>query len=198
MSREYCPNCARPNVTCICKLCCDINNQIDVWILQHPSETKQAKGSAILTNLSLQKSKILVGEDFSRHDELNALIADTSRKVYLLYPHKSANVVVPVNKSEQQRVVLLVLDGTWKKAYKMYQMSSNLQALPKVIISPDVVSQYVIRKHHKPNDVSTLEACAHALAVMENSQLKYQPLMNSFIAFNDFQLQLSQTKLKSN
>ncbi len=186
MSRQYCTRCERPLVTCICNLTCRIENHVQVWFLQHPSEQKQAKGSAMLANLSLQQSKILIAEDFSAHEELQHVIDDPNINVLLLYPDDSAKVAEPLVDSEAKKTIVLILDGTWKKAYKMYQLSKNLHGLEKITLPGEITSQYRIRKHHKATDLSSLEACAHALMMLENNQHRYQPLLHSFAQFNDF------------
>ncbi len=191
MSRQYCTTCQRPLVTCICKFCCQINNQVEVWFLQHPSEEKQAKGTATLASLCLTNSKVIVGEDFSEHQHLNALLANSNRQVLLLYPGPQARVAQPLSLIQQKQTVILILDGTWKKAYRMFQLSKNLQQLPTITLASGIKSQYRIRKHHKETDVSSLEACAHALCALEQDEVKYQPLLESFHQFNDFQLSLT-------
>ncbi|WP_185962570.1 tRNA-uridine aminocarboxypropyltransferase [Thalassomonas sp. M1454] len=196
MSRQYCTSCERPLVTCICKFCCSINNEVEVWFLQHTSEEKQAKGTAKLASLCLTHSKILIGEDFSDNQQLNKLLTDPSKQVYLLYPEQSAVVAKALTKSERKNTVILILDGTWKKAYLMYQLSTNLHPLAKITLASGIKSEYRIRKHHKESDVSSLEACAHALVALEDDKLKYQPLFNSFAQFNDFQLSLRKNNQK--
>ncbi|MDG1731844.1 MAG: DTW domain-containing protein [Thalassotalea sp.] len=193
MSRQYCTSCDRPLVTCICKFCCSISNEVEVWFLQHPSEEKQAKGTAKLSTLCLTSSKILIGENFTDNEQLNSLLTDSSKQVLLLYPEESAVVAKALPLEERKNTVILILDGTWKKAYLMYQLSTNLHSLAKITLAPGIKSEYRIRKHHKEADVSSLEACAHALVALENSEAKYQPLFNSFNLFNDFQLLLRQS-----
>ncbi|KGJ88745.1 tRNA-uridine aminocarboxypropyltransferase [Thalassotalea sp. ND16A] len=190
MSRQYCTRCHRPLVTCICSLRCNIDNNVDIWLLQHPSEEKQAKGTATLTDLSLRNCRVLIAEDFSHCEALNQIIADAEINVILLYPGEDAKVATAQSLSEQLKTVVLVLDGTWKKAYRMYQLSKNLHNLAKITLADSIKSQYLIRKHHKASDVSTIEACAYALAALEGDNEKYQPLLESFANFNQFQLSL--------
>lgn len=193
MSRQYCTRCQRPLVTCICHITTTVNNQIDVWFLQHPSEEKQSKGSVTLAHLCLNKSRVLIGEDFSQCLELNQMINDPNYHVLLMYPDETAKEVSLQAPEQRPNTVLLILDGTWKKAYKMYQLSKNLQQLRKVTLAETIKSKYRIRKHHKDTDVSSLEASAHALAGLEGDVNKYQPLLNSFEQFNELQIRLINT-----
>lgn len=192
MSRQYCTSCDRPLVTCICNLSCHINNNVEVWFLQHPSEVKQAKGTVKLASLCLANCSIITGENFTDNEQLNRLIRDDDKQVLLLYPQESAVVASTLKVCSQLKTVVLILDGTWKKAYKMYQLSKNLHDLTKITLGGDIKSQYLIRKHHNDTDVSSLEACAHALIALENNEQKYQPLLASFHQFNDMQLALTQ------
>jgi len=48
MPRPYCSVCSRPKVSCICHLACFIQNDIDVVILQHPSEKGKTKGTVLV------------------------------------------------------------------------------------------------------------------------------------------------------
>ncbi|WP_371378716.1 tRNA-uridine aminocarboxypropyltransferase [Thalassotalea aquiviva] len=191
MSRQYCTRCERPLVTCICQFACQVKNQVEVWFLQHPSEVNKVKGTAKLASLCLDKCKIIVGENFSHNPELNAKIDDPNTNVVLLYPDDEALKVSPMDVPTQQQTLLLILDGTWKKAYKMFQLSSNLHNLAKLTLASDITSEYIIRKHHKATDVSSFEATVHALTALENSQQKYAPMHDSFALFNQFQLTLS-------
>ncbi|NMP16752.1 tRNA-uridine aminocarboxypropyltransferase [Thalassotalea sp. Y01] len=191
MSRQYCTRCERPLVTCICKFVQTIDNHVQVWFLQHPKEQHHSKGSAKLAHLSLRNSRILIGEDFSDCDALNQAIQDDQVNVRLLYPSNDAELARPISDQQQAKLVIVILDATWKKAYKMLQLSKNLQALPTITLDAEIKSQYVIRKHHKVNDVSSLEACAHALIALEDNPTKYQGLLNAFTSFNQWQLELS-------
>ena len=188
MSRQYCISCERPLVTCICKYASTINNSITLWILQHPSEQLKTKGTAGLINLSLSKCNVLIGENFSEHEQLNALISNKANQVLLLYPDDDAQLVDKIEAKTFANTHLLVIDGTWKKAYKIYQLSKNIQNLPKVTLDTDVQSQYLIRKHHRKTDLSTLEASCYALSSLEDSLDKYQPLLNNFNDFNQWLL----------
>ncbi|NQY86149.1 MAG: DTW domain-containing protein [Colwellia sp.] len=179
MSRILCQQCQRPTIACICNFICTIDNPTAVLVLQHPSEVKQSKGTVALLSRSLSHCQVIVGENFSQHSELNILLA--SHQTLLLYPSAQAQVLtwtkneldntdISHDKKRQQPKLLIILDGTWKKAYRMFMLSSNLQALTQVCL-PDTLAnsgQYLIRKVAKKNALSSLEACCFALALLDN------------------------------
>jgi DTW domain-containing protein YfiP len=202
MSRILCKQCQRPIIACICEFICKIENTTAVLVLQHPSEVKQTKGTVALLSRSLSHCQVLVGEDFSQHDEVNTILAN--HQALLLYPSAQAEALsliknglnstnyndnsTNINHGEnsQQPKLLIIIDGTWKKAYRMFMLSYNLQALKQVCL-PDALAnsgQYLIRKVNKNNALSSLEACCFALAILDN-QLVESELDEKKLAENE-------------
>jgi DTW domain-containing protein YfiP len=78
---------------------------------------------------------------------------------------------------------LVVLDATWRKSRKMLYLNRALQRLPRLPLREVPASHYLIRKAHAPDQLSTLEATAYALAQLENDAQKFAPLIASFDGF---------------
>jgi DTW domain-containing protein YfiP len=191
MTRAYCLKCERPKKSCICHLVTVVDNDIHVVILQHPLEVKQSKGSVTLLHQSLTSSQVIVGENFSDNIEVQLLLEKYDQQCAVLYPSDDAILLNEDNKNITPPKCLFILDGTWKKSYKMFMSNLWLQQLPHFILANDIVGQYQIRKTTKKNALSSLEACCYALGILERQHRgtnRYQPLLASFIAFNHFQL----------
>ncbi|WP_420472605.1 tRNA-uridine aminocarboxypropyltransferase [Noviherbaspirillum sp. ST9] len=193
--RLVCDRCMRPQRTCICQWCTPIAHTVDVLILQHPSEVEQAKGSARLLNLSLQNSRLLVGEAFDEQD-LQALLREPftpggqCRHPILLYPEspEGASMARPATSAdvpwtEPEKLRLVVLDGTWRKSRKMLYANPSLQSLPRLSLRDTPASRYLIRKAHGAHQLSTLEATCHALMQLERDGANYAPLLDAFSGF---------------
>jgi DTW domain-containing protein YfiP len=189
-TRAQCPECLRPLQTCICRWVASVSSQVEVLILQHPMEVANAKGSARLLHLSLSNSRLECGEAFEA-DRLGELLSGDRRNL-LLYPEtaddKSLGLATPQMfdqdwLGEPQRLRLVVLDGTWRKSRKMLYMNPPLQALPRLPLRDTPPSHYLIRKAHLPDQLSTLEATAYALAQLENDPHKFSPLIDAFDGF---------------
>lgn len=215
MSRSLCTQCQRPSSACICSFIVKTENETSVLILQHPSEVKESKGTVALLQRSLTCCRVLIGENFSENLELNELLS--CHRVLLLFPGGDAKELsekyifdrnTNIEQDENSKTLLVILDGTWKKAYKIFMLSKNLHMLPQVCL-PDVLAnngKYLIRKVAKKNALSSLEATCYALAILEgelNDCLsiyisdnkkqvidcgRYQPILNKFSQFNKFQL----------
>ncbi|MCJ8297210.1 MAG: DTW domain-containing protein [Colwellia sp.] len=227
MSRTLCPNCHRPEKACICAFTADIANEIQVVVLQHPSEVSHTKGTVALLAKSLRKCQVLVGESFDDEQEFLQVMAQY--QLVLLYPSEQAHFLDedvriklhncqsntqdgPHTQLTQYRLqvsienkskplCLVILDATWKKAYRMFMLSTKLQQLPQVCLPDHLANagQYHIRKVAKKNALSSLEASCYALAILEQDEQdclpispehagKYQPLLEKFQQFNQFQL----------
>jgi DTW domain-containing protein YfiP len=209
MTRKLCDECQRPEKACICDFTTDIVNKVHVVILQHPSEVSQTKGTVTLLAKSLRSCQVIVGENFNSSDALQRLIEQY--RLLLLYPGEQAQelsqgltrqlVETKHNDklSDKKPLCLLILDGTWKKAYRMYMLTTKIHGLPQVCLPENIANagQYNIRKVAKKNALSSLEACCYALALLEHSHEfnispsnigKYQLLFEKFKQFNQFQL----------
>jgi DTW domain-containing protein len=190
MSRPACARCLRPQRACICAWITPVVPAVEVVILQHPLEVTQAKGSARLLHLSLAHSRIVIGESFDAA-QLRALLyaahapGDAPRHPVLLYPDAEHDAP-PLDDNllaAPQRLRLIVLDGTWRKSRKMLYRNPLLQRLPRLALHDVPASHYAIRKAHRPDQLSTLEAACHALAQIEGDAQRYVPLLQAFDGF---------------
>lgn len=186
-----CAVCLRPQSACICQWVTPVAHATEVLILQHPLEEHHAKNSARLLHLSLSRSRILVGEAFDE-PALRAALQEPKHTV-LLYPRAApaldlAPALEPVRLQNPAHLRLVVLDGTWRKSRKMLHLSPLLQSLPRISLDDVPPSRYVIRKAHKPGQLSTLEATCAALAQLEGKAEKFLPLLTAFNGFVTQQL----------
>ena len=189
-----CAACRRPQAVCICHWVTPVAHPIEVLILQHPLEQHHAKNSARLLHLSLTHSRLIVGESFDEPALHQAL--QVPKYTVLLYPRAApaldlAPALDPMRLADVAHLRLVVLDGTWRKSRKMLHLSPLLQGLPRLSLEDVPVSRYVIRKAHKPGQLSTLEATCAALAQLGPSPEELLPLLAAFDGFVAQQLALS-------
>ncbi|MCG9543202.1 DTW domain-containing protein [Vibrio sp. Isolate33] len=185
MSR-YCRQCSKALKACICQWVTPLESNVELIILQHPSEEHRPMGTARILSLSLKNSVTLVGEDFSDNTKLNELLADEDYQHVILYPSEhSVSVESATRPSKKMRVILL--DGTWKKAFKMWQVSSNLHALETVHLPKNLKGNYRIRKAPSENSLSTVEAGYHLLSLLEGDR-DFSPLLTAFDQMIQFQI----------
>jgi DTW domain-containing protein YfiP len=187
VKRLICTICQRPQSACICQWVTRVEHMVEVLILQHPIEVTQAKGSARLLHLCLPQSRLVTGEVFD-----GTALCHPAKQDILLYPDTPQDrasgvaippVLTPGLLDEPAQIRLVVIDGTWRKSRKMLYLNPWLQRLPRLPLSGLPPSNYLIRKAHKPDQLSTLEAVCAALGQLEGGADKYQPLLEAFDGF---------------
>ena len=183
--RELCPKCEFILARCLCDTLSTIDNQTHLIILQHPSEKNHALNTVRLMNKSFKNISIFIGEDFSQHQELQKLIINNRHSFALLFPSSEASVLG----SENQKIThLIFLDGTWKKARKLYFINTFLKSIPNFVLPKIESSQYTIRKSPFDRGLSTLEAATIALSFIEKN-LATESLTLAFKKMIDFQIE---------
>ncbi|REL29362.1 tRNA-uridine aminocarboxypropyltransferase [Thalassotalea euphylliae] len=198
MARATCDNCQRPPARCICQYAAKVDNQAEIVILQHPKEVDHPKGSADLLLTSLSNSRRFVGENFDEHADFQAFLRGMlneesnllRKKLYVMFPGEHSSEISAKVIAQPEESTLIVIDGTWKKAYKMFQLSTCLHQLPQLHLPSGLASCYDIRKTQKENALSTLEASCYALGILEQNTGNYASLLENFAQYNQHQLSL--------
>jgi DTW domain-containing protein len=158
-----------------------------VVFLQHPRETRVAIGTARMAHLCLPASSLHVGEHFAAHPDLAREISDPDRPAVLLFPAPDAPDIL--QDPPAGPVTLVVVDGTWSQAKKMVNRSPQLAALPRYAFRPPRASEYRIRREPREDFVSTIEALAHVLGVLEGDPDRMAGLLAPFRAMVGFQVE---------
>ncbi|MEJ5058174.1 MULTISPECIES: tRNA-uridine aminocarboxypropyltransferase [unclassified Pseudomonas] len=183
MSRVQCSRCLRPQTHCLCPLIPSLDSRTRVLLLQHPSEVNHALNTARLAALGLTNAELIVGEVF---EDLPALLNRPGYRARLLFPGDDAQPVQAYTDCDEP-LLLVVPDGTWRKARKMLHLNPLLAALPRVTLAEGGVSRYRLRKAPGPGALSTVEAIVQALETLE-SPTTFAPLLKPFEALIDGQI----------
>jgi DTW domain-containing protein len=183
MSRNHCPRCLRPEAHCLCPLIPSLDSRTRVLVLQHPSEVSHALNTARLAALGLTNAVLIVGEVFA---DLPALLNQPGYQARLLFPGEDAQTLQSYV-ADDQALLLVVPDGTWRKARKMLHLNPQLAALPRVTLAQGGVSRYRLRKAPGPGALSTVEAIVQALQVLE-APSSFEPLLKPFEALIEGQI----------
>ncbi len=155
-------------------------------LLQHPRERNLAIGTARMASLCLPQSELHVGVDWSGSDALASALGDPLRPPALLYPGEGA-IDIGAHPPPGP-ITLIVVDGTWHHARKLVRINPVLAALPRYSFTPTAPSEYRIRKEPQPSFVSTLEALAHVLGVLEGDPERFRAMLTPFRAMIDAQI----------
>lgn len=186
--RACCPRCLR--VDCVCA-CLDrpgvpLAPAVELLILQHPREQREAKGSARLLHLAVTGSRLLVGEAWA------AAPLPSDRRTLLLYPPTPGDAALPAPPpldpawlAVPAALRLVVIDATWRKSRRMLYESPWLQQLPRLSLEAPPPSRYRIRRARGADQRSTFEAALLALQHLEPAPQALRPLWALFDDFVD-------------
>ncbi len=86
-----------------------------------------------------------------------------------LFPHEDAIDLTPefVAENRDKKFHLIVPDGTWSQAVKTYRREPGLAGIQCVKLPPGAPGRYRLRKSSDENRLSTYEAIARALGILE-------------------------------
>ena len=186
MSRAQCSRCLRPQTHCLCALIPQLDSRTRVLLLQHPSEVGHALNTARLADLGLLNAELRVGEVF---EDLATLLNPPGYQARLLFPGEDVQLIDTGEPSDESLPWLLVVpDGTWRKARKLLHLNPLLAQLPRVTLPEGTVSRYRLRKAPGPGALSTLEAIVQALEILE-APTSFAPLLRPFEALIEGQIE---------
>jgi DTW domain-containing protein YfiP len=175
--REYCQKCHRALKGCICEFASLVENKSPVTILRHPSETNKQKGTADLLRLSLSNIKILEGEEFQQSDVLKS-----GHENILVYTAVDSDRILESQIHEGEKFHFIFIDGTWKKAFKIFKLNTFLHSLKLLQLNPKEESLYTGLRKQRENGLSTYEAVYQTLCLTQPS-IQKSPLMPNLERF---------------
>ncbi|MCY1433632.1 DTW domain protein [compost metagenome] len=122
-------------------------------------------------------------------EDLAALIEAPGYRSALLFPGDQAQPLAAYAGEQDQRPWLLVVpDGTWRKASKLLHLNPLLATLPRVTLAQVQPSRYRLRKAPADGALSTLEAVVQALNVLE-APVCFDALLKPFEALIEGQIE---------
>jgi DTW domain-containing protein YfiP len=158
-----------------------------VVLVQHPRERDVAIGTARMTHLSLPGSRLVEGLAFDDHPALQDIFDDDTA---VLYPGEDARPLDDWLTRRPRRLV--VVDGTWSQAKKLLRLNPRLAALPRLSYSPAQPGNYRIRREPTAQHLSTIEATAAVLGVLEGDPARFARMLRPFTWMVDHQIDSEQ------
>lgn len=127
--------------------------------MRHVKERFKRSNSARLVGHTLRKSLIFdygaMGAPFDPHASIPA-------GAWLLFSGDPESGATQPNQGERP-TSLIVLDGTWPQARRMYKRLKVLAALPRLSLPPPIIAPNRLRTPTTPEGMATSEAIARAL-----------------------------------
>ena len=189
--RIRCDRCKRPlGASCICSALppAPVALSTRVLILQHPREARKAIATVPLIPLCLRDVEVVRArvpwcrgqEPLPQPEELSFLEQSVhdGYEPLLLFPAPEAVVLDTVDVSNSRplqggegggKVLLVLIDGTWSQAQNLMRNSPGLAAACTLVMFDGEQHAIIgeLRREPQQHCMSTLEACARALRIVE-------------------------------
>ena len=159
---ERCARCYFPQRTCVCAAIPALRPRTRVVIVRHCSEAHRGSNSGRLAALALAGSSII-----DHGGRLGPTVIPDLAGAWLLFPEGEPAHAAPV----PLPATLVVLDATWSQARKMYRKIDALRGLPILRLPDAPMPEARLRASPGPGRVSTIEAIARALRLLEGDTL---------------------------
>ncbi len=183
---RYCFGCGLPNKVCGCGSIIANLDIPPIVILRHPNERKRTLSTVSLIKQRYPNVLVKEGEEFPPLRFTNP---------FLLFPNNETENLpqifktVPENQGQttnnnnfNQLKQFILIDATWRKAKKIIHLNAWLRDLPKISVEPEKVSNYLIRKVSKTDELSSIEIFS---IIMNDKKLN-----DMFIAFINKQIEI--------
>lgn len=158
----HCPRCVLNLEICVCSELPRIETRTEIVLVRHIVERGLTSNTGRFAALALPNSRLLEYGGGPSFDDSLIRAPDTA----LLYA--SGPSTRPLGFVPQR---LIVLDGTFRQARRMYKRIPALRDLPELALPAPSVVPTRLRKPTQPEGMSTIEAVAAALALLEGPEL---------------------------
>lgn len=171
-TKEPCKRCYLHLSRCICEKIPQITTQSWITLIAHHRELKRTTNTGRLACEALVNSNLVIRGQ--REEPLNfSVILRQEFQPLLLYPGEQSQELSSEFLSQFKKPIqLLVPDGNWRQASKVAIRSRELDLVPRVRVSVLEPAQAYMRKETKEQGMSTLEAIAEALGVIEGVEVR--------------------------
>ncbi|HLL04823.1 MAG TPA: tRNA-uridine aminocarboxypropyltransferase [Myxococcaceae bacterium] len=157
-----CHRCYLPTRLCLCEQVPRLNTRTEFILIRHHKEKAKSTNTARIAALALVHCQLLpYGAPDDPFDGSRLALPDT----WLLFPGTRP---APAGAPPPKRLV--VVDGNWSQARRMVHRVPALRALPTLALPPPGPDTRRLRRPPHPEGMSTLEAIAGALALLEGEE----------------------------
>jgi DTW domain-containing protein len=156
----HCPRCLLQDEICVCAILPRVEARTEIVLIQHITELMLTSNTGRFVALSVPSARILGyggGEPFDASPLSEPGTA-------LLYCSGSARPLDFVPRR------LIVLDGSFRQARRMYKRQAALRELPELALPAPSVTPTRLRRPTHPDGMSTIEAIASALSLIEGAE----------------------------
>lgn len=165
-----CEGCNLPELNCLCPYQVKAESQVQVWLITHPLEHHKPTNTGRLIGDVLAPTRVFTWYRTTPDPELLDLLADERFAPFVVFPddqpdyaHRVVSIEAVRSAAVTRIPVLILLDGTWRQARRIFRKSPYLENLPVLPLHTERLTRYRLRKPASPAHLCTAEVAAELL-----------------------------------
>ena len=175
-TKSPCLGCFMHHDFCFCELIPKLSLRTKVVLVIHAKELKRTTNTGRLALHALTNSEMRIRGLSKNFESLGDLLTQNYRSLFLSPAEEATELTSSLVSDDPRPIQLIVPDGNWRQANKVYQRQPELWNIPRVKFSDVNIATHHLRNETLPSGMSTLEAIARALGVTEGDHAKEQLL----------------------
>lgn len=161
-----CSKCGLPIITCICGRIKEVKTKAKFIILSSERELYRNTNTANLLKLTNPKStEIVIWKRDEVSQKIFNYINSNIYRTYLIFPIINEEMKErKIQYSKSKKIpVFIIVDGTWKEAWKIIRKSDYLKKLPVISLDVKVSSKFSLRRGQAEGNLCTIETAIELL-----------------------------------
>jgi len=157
---------------CLCRQAPHLKLKTRVAVIVHFREMRRTSNTGRLIPLALDNSCLCLRGRPGCPTDARELMPEGHQGL-VLYPAECSQVLNrELIAQYQPPFTLILLDGNWNQASRMYKREPALKGWPLVKLPPGPPSSFRLRLQSRPDRLCTFEAAARALGIIEGQQVQ--------------------------
>ena len=164
-----CEYCHVQKQHCLCDDQPDIQNSVAAMLIMSPDEIFKPSNTGHLIADVVRDTSVFKWSRTQPDAELLRIIRDDKYQPFIVFPEQyvedKTRVVTDLDSGTNVNKIplLILLDGSWREARRMFRKSDYLSHLPVISIAPEKLSAYMMRNSRNENHLSTAEVTSIVL-----------------------------------
>nr|QXF14430.1 hypothetical protein BCCFPMHH_00036 [uncultured bacterium] len=165
-SAPRCQHCMLQPYLCICSLKKTVASNAAFLLLMYDDEILKPSNTGRLIADLIDDTYAYIWSRTAPSADLLRLLADPIWQPIVVFPAEYSQperVISTPKISNNKRPLFILLDGSWAQAKKIFRKSPYLDNFPVLSFTPKTLSQYMVRKATKSNQLATAEVASLVL-----------------------------------
>lgn len=161
-----CRHCMLLPYLCICSIKQTVDSCSAFLLLMYDDEILKPSNTGRLIADLIPDTHAYIWSRTEPNQQMLSLISDPQWQPIVVFPAEYADaqkVITHYQPQDNKRPLFILLDGTWAQAKKMFRKSPYLDDFPVLSFTPEKLSQYLVRKATKDNQLATAEVASLVL-----------------------------------